>query len=44
MIIVIKNIIKLKENNNKCNGNQRWIYESPYKSLNYNNGIIFVSK
>lgn len=39
-----KNLNKLKENNLKCIGNQRWIYESPYKSITINNKIQFVLK
>ena len=36
-----KNINKLKENNLKCIGNQRHIYDCKYKSKYINNKIIF---
>lgn len=39
-----KNVNKLKNNNFKCIGNQRNIYESPYKSIITNNKIQFVPK
>ena len=39
-----KNVNKLKNNNFRCFGNQRWIYESPYKSIITNNKIQFVPK
>ena len=32
----------LKTNNYKCAGNQRWIHESPFKSIVSNNTIKFV--
>lgn len=39
-----KDVNKLKTNNYKCYGNQKWIYHSPYKSIHTNNGIQFVLK
>jgi hypothetical protein len=37
-----KDISKLTNNNFKCSGNQRWIYESSYKSINTKEGMKFI--